>query len=103
DQLTDYAQVELHELYSERIKKRLAKNPKMTAEQWENMRDRLVIIHEKTPIQTALDEIYSLLDNTDEDYYEHLENLRIQYQSARDFFDHALEKFNLIHRLKRIG
>ena len=41
-----------------KVRKKLAKNSKMSAEQWEKMRDRLVIVNELMGLEDLLDAVY---------------------------------------------
>ena len=65
-QLLDHAQSERSEIIVERIRKSVADSPKMSAAQWEAIRDRLVIVHDQMKPDELVDCLYELLEHLDE-------------------------------------
>jgi hypothetical protein len=70
--------IEIGETYSvdlnvERARKKLARHSKMTADQWEKIRDKLIFINEKMKADQVMDAIYELLGEPSEMQEEILE------------------------------
>ncbi|MCW8877813.1 MAG: hypothetical protein OQK51_12240, partial [Kangiellaceae bacterium] len=57
-ELIDMGKAYSVEVHVNKVRKKLAKNSKMSAEQWEKMRDRLVIVNELMGLEDLLDAVY---------------------------------------------
>lgn len=104
-ELREFARGSENEVIQERIIKQLSKNPKISAAQWEDIRDRLVIIHEKMTAADAATSFYELFEYEDISPFENdIEQLIEQPQQLDPFqlIQTCCDQWNLALP-KRIG
>lgn len=88
EQLLEHADSCLSEIHSERALKRLAQTPSISAAQWEDMRDRLIVIHDKMNAQSLTENLYEMIGDN-EDHEELLDQL-----SKKKTINHPIQTFN---------
>jgi hypothetical protein len=77
-ELVNYGQEQRSYLLREQIIERVAQHTKLTAGQWEKIRDRLVVVHCKMTVSNVCDALYELVS------YEKLETIEDELESLRD-------------------
>lgn len=93
-QLLDHARTELSELTSSRIRRRISQQASMTAAKWEQIRDRLVVVHDRMQgceLVECLAEILGHLSDDEEQRLEEISELEGIEQPLRLFQQKLLE------------
>ncbi|WP_415891942.1 hypothetical protein ACMXYN_11505 [Neptuniibacter sp. PT8_73] len=86
-----------------KARRRLAQSPKISAEQWENLRDKLVFINEQMTVDHLIDAIYELagdLTETQEQALEGFEENTSELKDAIGAFQMLLQALDL--KVKRV-
>ncbi|MGH1539971.1 MAG: hypothetical protein ACRBHB_06095 [Arenicella sp.] len=87
-----------------RARRKLAKHSKMSADQWEKIRDQLVFINEKMEVDHLVDAIYDLTGELSEIQEQALEGFQINTKELTDpigAFQMLLQSLNL--KVKRVA
>ena len=94
DQLVEYGQEEASRFHSENIVKFISERTKMSAGQWEQIRDRLVVVHAKMSGQNVCDALYQLVN------YEQLDSIESDIEAASESKE-AVDPFKLLDELTK--
>jgi len=104
DQLLDYALSEKSELISERILHRVAQSHSMSAETWENIRERLVVVHDSMQPHDLVTCLYGLLEHLNDEEEEAVDAITEldTIESPLGLFLETLEGLKGARRIKRV-
>gem|GEM_PF-1351639 len=99
-QLLDHAAYQMNEIYSEKIKLQYTKTEKLTATQWEELRDQLIIVHEKMRATELIDAFYHLVG---EDLTSDIEHLMDEIEDKQELDDPLVEFSNLLKKIPQFN
>ncbi|MFQ3229431.1 hypothetical protein [Reinekea sp.] len=85
-ELVSYARAEESELLQEKILKRLSKQPSLSAQKWEEIRNSLVVVHEKMTAPDIVSSLFQIFGN------EALESIEDELEGFSDNTD-AIDPF----------
>ncbi len=95
-ELITYSSIQISDLFSDKLLSAVSANPKISQEQWENIRDKLVIVHEKMDTHSICKSLYTLVGDNLEEHEELIENLSLEGCVADDPIQTFKKYFNLM-------
>lgn len=104
-ELLEYAGYEKSEILKEKIIRRVARSSKVSVEQWESLRDQLVVVHDKMDGNQLVGCFYELIDKLSKDEEEMLEKIaeRSHIHHPVALFSKKLKTLKGANRVKRFA